>query len=409
MAAGASKEAGGTVARRLVLHCGGFERVAPAVLDRRLRSGIDRFAPLWGIAASPSAQTLSGDDLVAAFEVTATGPDWATATRFATLRWDGLIAPFQAGPLVLRLIRGYLALARFLLDGTIRRYFRLAPRYGYFSLYPFAVLLAALLGGLLVSGLVRTLAWLPHAPVTALVLWAAVALALLLASARALYLDFSLDHWAFAAALARGRVAGLDPLLDRFAAEITAGAAAAEADEVVVSGTSLGAVIALLALARALSRDPLLAGRARRLALLTTGSSLLQIGLHPAARALRAAVAQVAAAPGLLWLEVQSTVDPINFCNTDPVADLRLAGVPRPVVRVLRLRDLMSEEAYRRIRYDHVRLHRQYVLPNGRRHFYDFYLICFGPMPLADRIALGEAAPQRFGEDGSFRAAGRRG
>jgi len=69
---------------------------------------------------------------------------------------------------------------------------------------------------------------------------------------------------------------------------------------------------------------------------------------------------------------------------------------------VLRLRDLMSEEAYQAIRYNHVRLHRQYVMPNGKRHDYDFYMICFGPMPLAQRGALAEAALAAFGADGAY-------
>jgi hypothetical protein len=113
-------------------------------------------------------------------------------------------------------------------------------------------------------------------------------------------------------------------------------------------------------------------------------------------------VARVAGEANLLWLEIQTTVDPINFCNTDPVADLGIAGSRSPVVRVLRLRDLMSEEAYRRIRYDHIRQHRQYVMPNGKRHYYDFYMICFGPMPFALRCALADGALACFGEDGGY-------
>jgi hypothetical protein len=62
----------------------------------------------------------------------------------------------------------------------------------------------------------------------------------------------------------------------------------------------------------------------------------------------------------------------------------------------------MSKEAYQRIRYDHVRLHRQYVMPNGKRHYYDFYMICFGPMPLAERTELADDTLAAFGEDGAY-------
>jgi hypothetical protein len=47
-------------------------------------------------------------------------------------------------------------------------------------------------------------------------------------------------------------------------------------------------------------------------------------------------------------------------------------------------------------------LHRQFALPNTRRYFYDFFLICFGPMSLAERVALGRAASEAIGDDGSY-------
>jgi len=225
-----------------------------------------------------------------------------------------------------------------------------------------------------------------------LILWAAVSIGLFYAVSNLISLDFSLDHWAFAEALARRRVKGLDAMLDRFAGEIIAALAEPDADEVIVSGTSLGAVIAVEAVARAFEIEATLVRRGRRVALLTTGSSLLQVGLHPGAEGLRRAIARVAGESELFWLEIQTTVDPVNFCNTDPVVDLGVAGVRSPVVRVFRLRDLMSEEAYQAIRANHVRLHRQYVMPNGKRHYFDFYMISFGPMPLLQRAALAEAA-----------------
>ena len=356
------------VRRRIVIHCGGFELVAPELLDRRIESGMEKFAPLWGIAASRSAPSLSDDGAVMSWDVAARGPNWATTTRFATLRWDGLIEPYVQGALLPRLARGYVALSRFLL----------------------------------ISGLARGLGWLPFAPITALILLAAVSVGLLYGVSHAIYLDFSLDHWAFAEALARRKVGGLEATLDRFAREIVAAVAAEDADEVIVSGTSLGAVIAVEAVARALDIDPALLGSGRRVALLTTGSSLLQVGLHPKADGLRGAIGRVAVEANLFWLEIQTTVDPVNFCNTDPVADLGIAGTGSPVVRVFRPRDLMSEEAYQRIRYDHVRLHRQYVMPNGKRHYYDFYMICFGPMPLAERTELADDTLAAFGEDGAY-------
>jgi hypothetical protein len=389
------------VRRRRVVHFGGFEPVAPDVLARRMEAGMERFPPLWGIHAEASPPDLSADGVALSFDVTAHGPNWATDTRYTILRWDRIIEPYTRGSRVMRTLRGYGALLGYLLNGTIGRFFGKARRYGLFAIYPLVSLVFFLLLGwgvaaiLYFSGVPQGVAWL---------LGLAAFLALLYFLGHRIYLDFALDHWKFASDLAHRKVDGLDPLLDRMAGELGEAIRDPSADEVLVTGVSLGSVMAVETLARALARDPgLCAGRP--VALLTTGSSFLQVGLHPAAAAHRAAVARVAAEPSLTWLEVQGTTDPVNFADTDPVADLGLAPAGRPTVWVLRIRELTGAEGYKRIHRDHMRLHRQYVMPNGLRHRYDYYLAAFGPLPLADRVRLGAAVPALFGEDGGFRPA----
>jgi hypothetical protein len=387
------------VRRRRVVHFGGFEAVAPEQLARRMAAGMERFPPLWHLAATASPPDLSADGAALSFEVEARGANWTTATRYTILRWDPVIEGYTRGPRWRRTLRGYGALLGFVVTGTVGRYFAKARRYGLFSIYPLVSLVLFLLLGwgaaaiLYFAGVPEGLAWLAGL---------AAFLALLHFLGRRIYLDFALDHWKFAGDLARRRAAGLDAMLDRMAEEVAAAIRDPAADEVLVTGVSLGSVMAAEALARALARDPhLLAGRP--VALLTTGSSFLQVGLHPAAETHRAAVARVAAEPGLAWLEVQGTTDPVNFPGTSPVTDLGLAATGRPAVWVLRIRELTGEEAYRRIHRDHMRLHRQYVMPNGLRHRYDYYLAAFGPLSLADRIRLAGRVPALFGEDGGFR------
>jgi hypothetical protein len=384
--------------RRRVVHFGGFEPVAPEVLARRMEAGMERFPPLWGIAAQASLPQLSADGVAMTFDVAAGGARWSTDTRYTILRWDQVIEPYATGSWLGRTLRGYGALFGYLFNGTIARFFRKARRYGLFSIYPLVSLVIFLLLGwaiaaiLYFSGVPQWLAWL---------LGFAAFVVLLYFLGHQIYLDFALDHWRFARDLARRKVAGLDPLLDRLAGEVAAAIRDPEADEVLITGVSLGSVIAVEALARALAGDPALLSDGP-VALLTTGSSFLQVGLHPAAEAHRAAVGRVAAEPLLAWLEVQGTTDPVNFADTSPVIDLGLAPTGRPAVWVLRIRDLAGEEAYRRIHRDHMRLHRQYVMPNGLRHAYDYYLIAFGPLSLADRLRLGDRVPALFGADGPF-------
>jgi hypothetical protein len=159
------------------------------------------------------------------------------------------------------------------------------------------------------------------------------------------------------------------------------------------------------AIGRVLERDPgLFARGGTRLAFLSVGSSILKIGLHPAAADLRAVVGRVGADPDLFWVEYQAKVDFINFHKTDPVADLGNRPTGRPIVKPVRMRDMMSDEDYRRARRNMLLIHRQFVMPNGKRYFYDFYQICFGPLTLRQRVALGDRAARAFAADGSLRS-----
>jgi len=157
------------------------------------------------------------------------------------------------------------------------------------------------------------------------------------------------------------------------------------------------------ALSRAFARDPELGRHGPDLVFLTIGSSILKIGLHPGAKILKTAIERVSREPALSWIEYQSKVDPINFFGTNPVTWMGLPETGKPMVKTMRIRETMTPEEYRYLRTNFLRLHRQFAMPNSRRYFYDFFMICFGPMTLAKRAVLGEKAVAAIGEDGGYR------
>jgi hypothetical protein len=390
------------VTRRHVVHISGFEPLPAEGIARRLTSGLNRFAPLWGAKASRSEPTISADGRVISFDVETHGPNWTTATKYTVLRWDELMAPYVGRSWLRRVLSGYAALFEFARNGTIRRYFSANFRYGLFVIYPFLV--AGLFVALaIVAAIVAAIAGIPAAPVSAPLLGLVAFAGLMRLGGGFFYLDFALADWAFAADLSRRQVTGLDSVLDGFAGEVVKAARDNEADEVLLSSISLGAVMLVEALARGLALDPDLCRHARRLAVLTVGSSILKIGLHPAADRLKQAVTRVGGEPSLHWVEYQAKVDFINFYKTDPVAHLGGLATGKPVVRMVRMREMMAPEDYRRARRNSLLLHRQFIMPNAQRYFYDFYHICFGPMSLAERVALGEGAALAFASDGSYR------
>ena len=86
--------------------------------------------------------------------------------------------------------------------------------------------------------------------------------------------------------------------------------------------------------------------------------------------------------PAIYWAEYQALVDPVNFYKTDPVAEMGLPACGKPIVRIVRIRDMLTPASYRAMRGHFFRIHRQFVLGNERRYFYDFFMICCGPLPL---------------------------
>jgi hypothetical protein len=389
------------VERRLVVHVGGFDPVEPDRLDHRLVSGLAKFAALWNIEAKSSPPGLSDDGRVMTWRVDTHGPNWSTQTTYTVLRWDDLIARYMRKKWWRKFLDGFAALSHFALSGTIGRYFAANARYGMFVLYPFFLFVGFAVASFYLGRAIAGID-LRFASAIGILVGLAVFLVLLRWAGSFFHLYFALADWCFAADLVRGESVGLEECLDQFVDEVVARINGDEYDEVILSGVSLGAVMMAETLARALARDPKLCHHGSAVAFLTIGSSILKIGLHPKAQGLKSAVARVSREPALFWAEYQSKVDPINFFKTDPVVSMGLPATGKPIVTTMRIRETMTPQEYMYLKVNFLRLHRQFALPNTRRYFYDFFLICFGPMSLAERVALGRAASEAIGDDGSY-------
>ncbi|HYF08781.1 MAG TPA: hypothetical protein VD970_14245, partial [Acetobacteraceae bacterium] len=229
-----------------------------------------------------------------------------------------------------------------------------------------------------------------------LALGAALLLGLPALARRRLLLDVMLADWRFAVDIARGRSPAYAARIQRFAEEIRDAMTRPGVEEVVLVGHSLGAVFAVQALAEALRRDPRLLARPEgpRLRLIGLGSSVLKIALHPAAAELRADLAALALTPGLDWTDYASRRDALSFERAEAVATLSLPGRGARLESI-HPRDMLDAGGWRRIAWQPLRIHRQYVMGNRRRYFLDFALLCCGPLPAgwrADRVLGADGA-----------------
>lgn len=386
------------ITRRLVYHISGYDfTMSVEAVHRRFLRELRRFEGTWSVTSLVTPAVISADE--AAWDVETSGPNWRVDTSYRFLRWDDVIAADGRKPLWQRVLAGLVAFFDYIGGGALWGYFRTNWRYALFFVYPY-LLFAALIA----------IAWLAGSAAGGLVgsalagggVGIAAFLVLMHWPARWLLLPQLFDDWAFARTYIRGGEPVLEQRLDRIARELSAAAHSGDVDEIIVIGHSLGAVLAIDLIDRALDVDRNLGTAGARVALLSVGSSILKIGLHRGARRFHAAVTRVASAPGIFWVEYQALTDVMNFYKTDPVAEMKLTAATHPLIRTVRIKNMLDPAIYRRIRRNFFRVHCQFVSANDRRAPYDFFMLMCGPLTAEQQARAPEGAATAIGVDGAL-------
>jgi hypothetical protein len=387
------------ITKRLVVHVGGYDPMPPATVHSRFIREARRFESTWSVRTSVSSCEIEKE--VATWRVATSGPDWSTDATVRLLRWDDVIERIGQRRPVPRLGLGLLAFLEIVGSGAFFRYLRANWRYGLFFLYPY-LLLAIFAGlGVAAGAAVARTGWV-LAPLMGLVTALAVFWLLTIWIGGRLSLPHLLDDWIFSRDYVRTGDAGLAERLEHMAGDVARAARSGEADEIVIVGHSLGAVLAVDLLARILRIEPRLGQAGTPLRLLTIGSSLLKIGLIRHARRFREMVGEVAAARHVPWAEYQALTDVMNFYKTDPVAEMGLEPRGRPLIRIVRLRRMLDPKAYARMRGNFFRLHCQFISGNDRRAAYDYFMTLLGPLPFKQLVGSADGAVSLIGPDGSL-------
>jgi len=393
------------VRKRCFVQLTGYEPVGPDHQHRRFVREMARFNKTWSVQGRVSPPRLAEDGAVASWTVESSGPNWRVVTDFHYFRWDDFVTADMAGSDWWRFPLGMAAVLEFVLTATVARYFTVAWRYGGFFLYPLVYIVGMTWLSIAVTRFAVSHGGLPYPLLLAPLLWLAIFILLRFTFGRFVHIGYALDDWYFARDFIHRARPQLEARLDRLARELVRLARDTDADEIVIHGHSLGAPLSLTVVDRALRLDPQLGARGKPLHLVSTGSSLLKVALHPAAGWLREAVGRVADAPAVFWVEYQALVDVINVYKVDPVAALGLPPAGKPIVKIIRIRLMVEEHTYRRFHFNFLRIHRQAVMGNERRYFYDYYMLCGGPLPLAAWVTDPDRSVAAFAADGGLRDA----
>lgn len=391
--------AGQEVGKRCVFFLGGYEPIPAERQHERFVRELQRFEQTWGTTTKVSPMTLSAGGAAAVWRIQTQGRNWSVETEYRSLLWEDFVRADFARSDWVRVPRAIVAFADFIVSGTAIKYFVFNWRYGLFFIYPILILAgfaaAAIYAASFMAGLGLPLVLAP--PVAF-----AVFVGLHIWPGRFMLLPYMLDDWLFAHELLHRSREGLDARLELFARDVAARLREGGFDEFVFCGHSLGCAIKLYVVDRALQLAPEFGRKGETLNIASTGSSLLKIALHPAGGWLRESIARVSQHRAIFWIEYQALADFISFYKVDPVAALKLPPTGTPALRKLRISHMLSDANARRFRFNLFRLHRQLVMGNEKRYFYDYLMICCGPFRLETRVRNADLMMTAFAADGSL-------
>jgi hypothetical protein len=386
------------VAKRLVFHIGGYDPITSHVgAQRRFVREIARFQHTWSVKAIVNGVEDTADQI--RWNVTTTGPDWQVETDYRLVRWRDVIEAFGRQSIGSRICQGIIAFLDFVLTGTLWRYLLTNWRYAGFFLYPFVTF------GLLIAAafLIGVFAFKITGSILIATGGGLFGFAAALAGPwRWLHLGDLFDDWIFSREYIRHGNSEIEQRLDRLAAELVAAANNSAADEILVIGHSLGAVLAVDLLDRSLKLDPALGWNKNPVTFLSIGSSILKIGLHPKALRFRTTMERVAMSRAIFWGDYQALVDPLNFYKSRPMAEMGLSTKYEATVRVVRFSRMLDDDIYRRIRLNFFRLHCQFVSGNDRRTSYDYFMLTCGPVSAKSQTLAPDGAMSMIAEDGAL-------
>jgi hypothetical protein len=395
------------VKRRHVYHIAGYDPIEAGAQYRRFTRQLEVFQRTWNVQASLSELARADEQSRAWWTVTTRAANWQVEAVHEVLAWDDIVRGDFTRALPLRLLDAARVYFDFIATGTMFRYIAANQRYAIFFLFPiFAVALFAAAGWFaarLLTGFIGLDG--VGAVVLGLVVGIGVFLGLMRWPGRRWRVEQLLDDWICAHDYLHGRRPDIDARLDSFTATVVAQARTGAADEIVLVGHSLGAMLVLDILVRALARDPDVGRHGATLCVLTVGATIPKFALHPRAGEMRRKIARIAAEPSIAWAEYQSRDDTISFYKFDPVAlkripDDRIDG--KPVIRRVQIHDMVQPETFARSRRSVLRLHYRSVMANDRRAPYDYYLMVNGPVAFAGWTTAPAGFLDFIATDGSY-------
>jgi hypothetical protein len=382
---------------RCVISIGDYDPLTSEQQYTYFEKGLSRFSQTWNVAPRYTALKKEADGAVAVWRVETKAPNWTVRTEFRLLSWSDIVRKDFRRWSFDRVRLAATALINFVTSGTCWHYFRMNWRFGLFFLYPVIAFSFFALVAFLISGLLENFA-IPFP----MLLGFATGAALFLSFIKwfdPVVLPRVVDMWIFMYELVHVERTNLAERLGVFSQDIIAKLESKDFDEIIIIGHGIGAVLQPIILDRALWALPEFGKDGRSVSVLSVGSLLLAVGLHPEGAWLVPPVLRISLDRMVYWAEYQAEEDVLSFPGVNPVVEL-LNDHGKPILQKIRIKDMIDPNAKSHFFESLYKNHRQFTRANTKRYFYDYFMICCGPFALSTRVKYPDLMVKGFGADG---------
>lgn len=396
--------------KRYVMYVEGYDPQGAEGYYKIFKRSLARFLKYWPLKTILSSLHIDSK-FFAHWEIETSGPNWQVHTHYDFLRQEHFIRSNLAESIVQQICHAIRCSIDCFFNGTTFRIFRASWRTGisqvWFQGMIFFWLLISVLGGVFVG---FTFIQILSIPKVLSVIPSIITTLVFFQLLRPL-----LDRWHifqvnsscfYLREFSYGKPSCYDEPIDIGAKRIISITRANKVDEVLIIGHSSGGVIAPAVIARALELDPDLGKHGPKVILITLGSCLPGVGMHPKAQKLRAIIGRIVIEPSLLWIDATSRKDVLNF-NIDPVASIGIKIDDQqkrhnPLIWNVRFRDSLGDKLYHKLRWNFFIIHYQYIMAGCKRAPYDYFMLVCGPATPFEWINKQYKLLAQFGEDASY-------
>lgn len=392
------------IRRRRVLYVHGFD---PATAERyrriMARSGAER-----DNAPPVLSQVAQMSDVSEGWRITSDASGERVETVFEILRYEDIVRQWQGRPLPKRLLSGLAGWFGFIFNGGLKRVFSVAKGPAGLFFYP-VMMLAAFIGlgvfsGRMVGEAAEAFLNAPDwASQVGRAVGALIGLYLSVRLERAFFthLMLALFDFLFKVAKEEFPAGRLEMRIELFAHRITEcvnSAKGKKVDELLVVGHSLGGLVAVRALARAMEQDIDLTGGRAKISLLTLGSVSGYVSCHGGVGADRFAsdVGRIASDEDLTWVDVSAPRDWFSFGLVDPLLLIEEPPVDARSPRVISAKfgKASPDPEDRRTRFRAMGLHMKYLAAPDQEGGFDFLSVVSGEQSLKERFQDRRNSPR---------------